>query len=112
MTRLLDLSPEFSQHYVDHDKTPDKGGIPIDEYTLKFTCPSCGPPYQILIKIGKEKNEAKSIWQCSPMPNASGWMESVTIVPSINNTKSGGHGRKHPTCNFHGSIIGGKIVDA
>lgn len=106
--RLSDFSPEFSRHYRDREFTPDRGGFPTDRYSLSFVCPACGPPYRVLIDVGPTVSENPRTWKAEPLPEA-GWTDHVTITPSIDNTKAG-HGRKHPTCGFHGTIIKGEVV--
>jgi hypothetical protein len=82
-----------------------------DEYSLQFDCPVCGNPYRILIIVGLTMRESKEcrVWKVSHLPDGPDWVNTVTITPSINNTTAG-HGRKHPTCGFHGTIVNGEII--
>lgn len=109
--RLSELRPEWYE--IMRDFTPETGGFPTGNFSLMFTCPSCGAPYQININLTPgPPDEPKRLWHMSEAPSAANyphWPERVTITPSINNTNSG-HGRKHPYCGFHGSISGGEII--
>lgn len=107
--RLSDLSPEFGRQYSDREITPDGGGIPIDRWSLSFICPACGPPYRVMINIGPVAAENDRQWKAVPLPVENGWIERVNITPSIDNTRAG-HGRKHPSCGFHATIVNGEIV--
>ncbi len=105
----MELSPEWRQCV--RDFTPETGGILIDEYDLTFTCPACGPPFRVSIKLGLGLQDEKTHrWQANILPDGASWPDRLTLIPSIDNTRSGGHGRKHPTCLFHGSIVKGEIV--
>lgn len=106
--RFSALAPKWSRIYRNRELTPDHGGFPTDQWSLQFTCPDCGPPYQVAITIGPTMVQDR-VWQASPMPDGPNWPDRVTIVPSIDYT-SAGHGRKHPTCPFHAKIINGEIV--
>ena len=44
-------------------------------------------------------------------PESGGWFSVLSIFPSINNTEAG-HGRKHPACGFHGTIVNGDVINA
>ena len=111
MLRLSSLKPEGSRYYRDREKTADLGGFPTNEYDLSFVCPACGFPFVIGIRVGPEvKDKPVRCWRYNIEPySTSDWMERFTLQPSIDNTKAG-HGRKHPNCGFHGSIVNGEIV--
>jgi hypothetical protein len=108
--RLSDLKPEWYE--IMRDFTPETGGFPTGNFSLSFTCPSCGPPYQIIINLTQgPADEPKRFWHMNVAPSAENyphWPDLLTVAPSINNTTAG-HGRKHPTCNFHGVIAEGII---
>lgn len=106
--RFAELNPQWWIEYRDRELTPDHGGIPTGNYDLRFTCPACGAPHVITIKIGPSICENPRRWRADPMPGGADWPERVTITPSIDNTKSG-HGRKHPSCSFHGNIVLGVV---
>jgi hypothetical protein len=108
--RLMDLSPRWRAEYRDRELTLDRGGIATGNYDLDFTCPTCGPPYRIIIKIGATADSAVPRWMASPMPGGPDWPERVTITPSIDNSKAG-HGR-NSVCRFHGHITLGEIIKA
>ncbi len=107
--RLSDLKPAWGRLYRDRHLTPDNGGIPTDGYWLQFICPACGPPFVVTINVGPVQQDDPRQWASSPLPDGPDWPSRVTIRPSIDNTP-GGHGRRHPTCSFHGSIINGEIA--
>lgn len=109
MLDLANLQPEWRQIMRDRDQTPDNGGFPTGNYTLSFTCPACGPPYRISITIGATEDVKTLRWKSVPLPDATDWPSRVTLMPSINNVGAG-HGRRHPTCTFHGTITNGKIA--
>lgn len=108
--RLCDLRPEWYE--IARDFTPETGGVPTGNFSLSFICPSCGPPYRVHINLTSgPADEPKRFWHMSEAPTSENyphWPERVTIQPSINNTVAG-HGRKHPTCGFHGSVTDGYI---
>jgi hypothetical protein len=107
--RLSELNPEWRAVYKDHHLTPDNGGTPTGEFTLVFRCPTCGPPFAVIVKFGPHPpDQAASRWQANIMPDGPTWPDRITLTPSIDNTRAG-HGRKHPTCSFHGSIVNGEI---
>ena len=109
--RFSDLQPEARRYYRDREQTADRGGFPTNEYDLSFVCPVCGIPYIIIIRIGPEiKKSPTNCWRYNIEPYSTpDWIGKFTIQPSINNTKAG-HGRKHPNCGFHGSIVKGEII--
>ena len=107
--KLMDLRPMYRAIYRDHHLTPDNGGIKTDNLELSFQCPKCPPGCRVHIKVGPSVDAGNHIWQVSPLPPMSPeWPSLITVMPSINNTVSG-HGRKNPTCTFHGSIINGEV---
>ncbi len=108
---LSELHPIWRR--VHKDFTPETGGVPTDHWNLTFQCPACGPPYKIAIEIGPEMQSGPPrVWEAYPpvMPsNVDEWARVLTLSPSINHTEAG-HGKRHPHCTFHGSIIAGKII--
>lgn len=107
--KLSDLNPRWSRIYRDRDQTPDNGGFPTDDFNLQFGCPTCGPKYTISINLGAEPDAVKGRWAASPLPDGKDWPSRVTISPSIDHTRSG-HGRRCPSCSFHGHIINGDVL--
>lgn len=106
--RLADLDPQWWKVYRDHETTPDRGGVPTGEVDLAFNCPSCGAPYRIFIRLGMTRQDSPRRWAMNKDHTVSGWIDQLTVTPSINNTLAG-HGPRHPTCGFHGSIVNGEI---
>lgn len=109
--KLADLSPSYCQLRVDQDQTPDRAGVPIPYWSLMFDCPVCGPPYRIQMILGAVAGDTPygRVWAASELPGLdASWIHRVTTSPSIDNTKAG-HGRKHPSCDFHGHIEHGEI---
>ncbi len=106
--RLSDLRPEFRRVFRDFD--PHTGGIPTDEFDLRFVCPACGSPKVVSIRIGPAADFARRVWQVTPpAPMVSGgWPDVMTISPSINNTTSG-H-RLAGDCPWHGNITNGEVT--
>lgn len=112
--RLSDLGPSWGV-VNDRNLTPENhmGGDPTDMFWLRFICPACGPPYIIAITVGLEVRDHAAgtdgrCWKATPMPDGVDWPSRVTIEPSIDFTHAG-HGRRHPTCSFHGTIINGEV---
>jgi hypothetical protein len=95
---------------VYRDFTPENGGVPTNQYQLMFDCPICGPPYSVSIYVGLEPpSDSPRRWHVDSLPVDGNWVKTLTVSPSIDNTKAG-HGRKHPVCGFHGSIVNGEII--
>lgn len=109
MTRLTSLNPRWGMFYRDRELTANNGGFPTERFDLSFNCPVCGPPYRIIINIEREAKASPITWQAVPLPDGPDWPERVTIIPSIDNTAAG-HGKKHPTCGFHGTITNGEVT--
>lgn len=105
--RLTELHPSWGA-LVDNF-TPETGGTLNGSYSLCFDCPTCGSPRQIMIRVGPIADFKLLQWKFSIAPNGIDWTDHLTVEPSINNV-NGSHGRKHPWCSFHGSIIDGEIV--
>ena len=113
---LVDLKPVWRQVYVNRTMENRMGGEPTDMFELNFICPACGSPYIIGIRVAPEQREAPlRCWKADPMPGFSAigaeapdWPSRLTVVPSIDFTHAG-HGRRHPTCSFHGSITSGIV---
>ena len=105
--KLSELNPRWGA-MVDNF-TPETGGVPNGSFQLSFDCPTCGPPSQIMIRIGSVVDFSLAQWKFNVAPNGIEWTDHLTIEPSIDNS-NGNHGRKHPTCSFHGSIIDGDVI--
>ena len=99
--RLLDLNPSIGKH-------PDKPNW----WCLSFDCPTCGPPYRIAVNTieGSPPDQTQALWSIS-FGDTQDIRESLTIVPSINNHRPMGHGRKK-SCSWHGNITNGIVVNA
>jgi hypothetical protein len=115
---LIDLKPVWRRVYVNRTPENRMGGEPTDMFELDFICPTCGSPYIIGIKVAPEMRETPDhrCWKADPMPDGSAigseapsWPSRLTVTPSIDYTHAG-HGRRHPTCSFHGHIINGQVV--
>lgn len=119
--RLRELNPTIEPVKVATTQHPVIM-VPTGDWRLSFWCPTCGKPYSVSILIGESRQEAPRRWQADPMPelftahfgicyaqDPDQWFDRVTITPSINNVGAR-HGRKHPTCGFHGNISNGNIL--
>lgn len=115
--QLVDLKPVWRRVYVNPTMKNNMGGEPTDMFDLDFVCPTCGSPYIIGVRVGPEVRDTPEgrCWKASPLPGGSAigveapdWPSRVTITPSIDFTHAG-HGRRHPTCSFHGSIANGQV---
>lgn len=104
---LSSLNPNYRR--IHKDFTPETGGVPTDEFDLTFQCPACGPPKIIAIKIGPAMDAARNVWQVTPAVPFMGWVDVMTVQPSIDQS-SVGHGKHRSPCTFHGHIVDGKVV--
>lgn len=109
--RLTELNPMFRRVYRNFD--PRTGGEPTDTYEVSFSCPTCGPPCRVAIKVGPTMDAAEHRWQATPPepPPDGSWMNVISLQPSINNTTAG-HGPRRPPCTFHGHITSGEVSPA
>ncbi len=105
--KLSNLNPLWSQMLDNF--TPETGGTPNGCFQLSFDCPTCGFPARIMIRVGAAIDGQLHQWKFSVPPNGAAWTDHLTIEPSINNS-NGSHGRKAPSCSFHGSIIDGEVI--
>jgi hypothetical protein len=104
---LSSLRPIYRRVYKNFD--PRTGGEPTDEFELSFSCPKCGPPTRIAITVGPNMDAARRVWQVSPTEPFVGWVDVITVSPSIDYSTAG-HGKHRPPCPFHGHIVNGKVV--
>lgn len=104
---LSELKPVYRRIFKDF--TPETGGVPTDEFELSFTCPVCGPPSRIVIKVGPVLDVPRHVWQATPAEPFIGWVDVMTVSPSIG-WETVGHGKRRPPCTFHGHIINGKVI--
>lgn len=104
---LSALKPIYRRIYKDFD--PRTGGIPTEDFNLSFTCPACGSPARISINIGPAIKQAEHVWQVTPSEPFIGWVDVMTVSPSIG-WETVGHGKHRPPCPFHGHIVNGKVL--
>jgi hypothetical protein len=102
------LDPQWGQ-MNDGNRTPENrmgGNLVPGEYWLTFRCPACTKG---LIAIHVAAEARSGYWKADPLPSGQHWPSLATLTPSIDNTRSG-HGRKAPSCAFHGNIINGQVT--
>jgi hypothetical protein len=76
-------------------------------HQLSFNCPTCGPPYKILVNVvlGNDLSKRPDAAWLLTFGNPTDW-NSASVVPSIVNHN---HGRKKK-CSFHGTITSGEVT--
>jgi len=91
--------------------TPETGGTPNGVFQIIFRCPVCPKPHEISFHVAEKQSDSPRLWAVTPYPpNGSGWLDEITVTPSIDNTHNLVKRGNPEHCLFHGSIINGEVI--